>query len=214
MMKLWSKRKLLTKGAYMPGFVLVESSTSGTYGVTAEQSGLYEITLVGGGGGSFASNYSGNINYCGAGASGGILVVRYNLNYGDELSVYVGTGGMGVVQESSVFNPTILLNPNGYSQFKRNGTNYCTAGQGRGSNNSNSTAIVNVLSVSTYQTISNVQGYGGPFTTQSNRSVTGGKSTYDGTPTGYGAGADSNNTTKPVNDGISGFAKIVFIRGV
>jgi hypothetical protein len=103
-------------------------TTSGTY--TAPVTGMYKITVKGGGGGGFCgSPGSGSdyLTYGGAGGGeGGITLTYAKLNAGDSVAVVIGAGGTGAI---NVANPATA---GGDSSVAINGTTYTAGGGGVG----------------------------------------------------------------------------------
>jgi len=193
--------------AYAPDEVVFESSTAGTYTLDLLETGRYEVTVVAGGGG--AKNVRETPSYSkGSGASGSCFKGEIQITKGS-LSIVVGAGGTKsssrpignmVGGVSSIGDLVSCPSQKAYGTqstwfaYQNNGAPTVTA--------------------TVYSTSINSAGNNGSIKMNSLVAHTGGKSVYDGTATGYGAGgsvgAQSSNTPNPFEDGVVGYVKIVY----
>jgi microcystin-dependent protein len=104
-------------------------TTSGTY--TAPVTGLYKITVKGGGGGGQGGQYTANGAYGGAGGGEGGTTIAYDkMTVGDTATVVVGAGGSGGTGGSTATagsaggNSIVTVNSNTYTGGGGLGGNY------------------------------------------------------------------------------------------
>lgn len=175
--------------------VVFESSTAGTYSVDLAANGKYEVICIAGGGGGLVWKRSGyaSVEYGGGSGSGFDCVLQLSTG---TYSIVVGKGGT-LLKTSSTSKDA---ESGGNSQF---GTSYAYGGSGGLHNNNKapggSTPTVSYTIVST---IFNKAGNKG--TNDASSTAAGGKSVYDNTATGYGAGGRSNQ------NGYAGYVKIIY----
>lgn len=194
---------------YSPEQIVFESSTPGTYTLNLLESGKYEVTVVAGGAGSkyyMRSTVGSQILHivaCG-GASGSCFKGNIYLPSGNQ-TIIVGAAGKGNNSSSSSNMiggvssiGSIVSCP---SQKSTGSSGVYGAYQNNGSPTITSTV---------YKTYINAHGNDGESIKVGDGTRAGGKSTYDGTTTGYGAGASANNAYA---NGKAGYVKIVYIGG-
>lgn len=199
---------------YSPEQIVFESSTPGTYTLNLLESGKYEVTVVAGGAGSkyyhitvfgssFAPTSITKIVACG-GASGSCFKGDIYLSSGNQ-TIVVGAAGKGNKSSSSsnmIGGVSSIGSIVSCPSQKSTGSNGV---YGAYQNNGSPTVTSTV-----YKTYINAHGNDGESIKIGDGTRAGGKSTYDGTTTGYGAGASANNAYA---NGKAGYVKIVYIGG-
>lgn len=193
---------------YSPEQIVFESSTPGTYTLNLLESGKYEVTVVAGGAGSKyfrrSTVFQSHIVIACGGASGSCFKGDIYLPSGNQ-TIIVGAAGKGNMSSSSSNMiggvssiGSIVSCP---SQKSTGSSSVYGAYQNNGSPTVTSTV---------YKTYINAHGNDGESIQIDDGTRAGGKSTYDGTTTGYGAGASANHSYA---NGKAGYVKIVYIGG-
>lgn len=190
--------------AYNPNQVVFEESTAGTYTLDLLETGRYEVTVVAGGGGASSSKVGILSVYNGGGASGACFKGEIQITKGS-LSIVVGTAGQGSTSraisnkrggESSI--GSIVRCPS-QKDTGHSSTHYAYQNNG-----------APTVTATIYSTSINAAGNNSNYS-ESGAARTGGKSVYDNTATGYGAGASTTSgyNSSPAN-GVAGYVKIVY----
>lgn len=171
--------------------VLFESNVAGTYTLTLEKSGRYEVICIGGGGGGCDAD---TVDV--GGGSGAGFDCIFELESGS-YPITVGAGG----------TKSVGANRAGSGGSSKFGTSYAWSGTGGYGRTTTQWELGQggEAPTITYTIVTTVFNTAGNNGTHGSRSATGGASVYDGTETGYGAGG--SNTT----DGYSGYVKVVYL---
>lgn len=130
----------LVYSSLKPNTTLFSSGTTGSHTFTIPRSGVYEITAVGGAGGSASSWYSSYIKissvnrwYAGvAAATGGggcLIVARFNFSKGTTLTMFVGSKGSDTLNTKTTSQKT---GGSGTATYVNTNTRILTAGGGGG----------------------------------------------------------------------------------
>ena len=100
-MKLTMTNECVTTG-YPSGYAAYESDSPGPHTISITQAGVYDVHIVGGGGGGARSvwTYNGATGYCGAGGGGGAYVHWWQYFDVGNYSVTIGGGGNGLNSSS------------------------------------------------------------------------------------------------------------------
>lgn len=95
MLYLWSKKLLSNLCPYKKGEIVFESIESGEYIFKPEYTGLYQVIIVGAGGGGASETSALYGTEARAGGSGGMITGTAKLTRGSEYTIVVGAGGIG-----------------------------------------------------------------------------------------------------------------------
>ena len=100
-MKLTMTNECVTTG-YPSGYAAYESDSPGPHTISITQAGVYDVHIVGGGGGGARSvwTYNGATGYCGAGGGGGAYVHWWQYFDVGNYAVTIGGGGNGLNSSS------------------------------------------------------------------------------------------------------------------
>ena len=194
---------------YKVGDVIFESSAAGTYNIYIAKTGKYEVHCVGGGGGfycTFKTIKSGvgfshmsliKYLYTGyGGGSGAYFKGEINITKGS-FSMVVGGGGVGHKTGGT---------PTAGGTSKIGNMVSCSGGGVKTSGSSGGAGGTVTLSVTPVSTEKKLSGNSGSYTANTpSPTATGGKSVYNNTATGYGAGGGYNSY-----NGIAGYIKIIY----
>lgn len=213
--KVYKGSTLVYQGAYKANQVVFEKSTAGTYSVNLEKAGLYEITVVGGGGAAAMLGVYDDRGYGWAGGSGGAFVGTFVLERGTR-TVVVGKANNNTTAQtanSQTSNPT---------DTKTYGSSVSgvvsVGGGGSGHYNSNYVGAAGSAPTFTIQPTSTTlnragnagaSGSGGKGSAAP-ATINGGASVYNGYGKGQGCKTSEYASNRSWINGTGGYVKIVY----
>ncbi len=213
MLNLWSKNLLLKKlDPYKKNQVLFNNSMPNTYSINIKK-GIYEIVVIGAGGGGCGNGAKGSSNSGCSGAAGGGYRGKISLPQGT-LNLLIGKGG---TKTGGGDYQGDRANTGGTTSLKFNGTNIVTCGGGTGgrawfrgkaSTGTGGSVTTGSYIVQTYQSVtgSNGQGGGGGALYTCPCPISGYNYGAGGNGQGLGSGYNWSGTT----DGQNGYIKISY----
>lgn len=192
-----------SSSAYKPDEVIFESSTAGTYSLELLETGKYEVTCVAGGASGLSSYDSGGTAFSASGASGACFVGLIQFNKLTNLNITVGNAGSFTTRNAS---------PGGITKITDVVTCPSQKGYGHNSrtvyNENNGSPTVHVTPITT--TVNKAGNNGDRMWIGYFRQFDGGKSSYDDTLTGFGAGGNCSSSSGSGSAGKPGYVKIVY----
>lgn len=215
MLNLWSKALLMNSCPYEKEQVIFESATAGTYSLDIETSGVYDITLVGGGGAAAMRGVYDDRGYGWTGGSGGAFKGTFKLKSGLYSIVVASANNNNKSQggNSNTMNPDDLTTHDSYI----NGV-VRVGGGGSGHYNSSYVGAAGASATFTIQPLTtefNLTGNAGASGSGgkgsgANWTHQGGASVYNGYGKGQGCSTSEYASRRYWIAGTDGYVKIVF----
>jgi hypothetical protein len=213
--KVYKGSTLVYQGAYTPNQVVFEKSTAGTYTVNLEKAGLYEITVVGGGGAAAMRGVYDDRGYGWGGGSGGAFVGTFVLERGTR-TVVVGKANNNTTAQTTNSQTS---NPSDTKTYGSSVSGVVSVGGG-GSGHYNSSYVgaagaAATLTITPTSTTLNKAGNAGSSGSGGKGSaaaatVNGGASVYNGYGKGQGCKTSEYYTKRSWVNGTAGYVKIVY----
>jgi hypothetical protein len=213
--KIYKGSTLVYRGAYATNQTIFEKSTAGTYSVKLEKAGLYEITVVGGGGAAAMRGVYDDRGYGWSGGSGGAFVGTFNLDRGT-YTVVVAKANNNTTKQTSNSQTS---NPTDTGTYGSSVSGVVSVGGG-GSGHYNSSYVgaagaAATLSLTPITTTLNSAGKAGASGSGGKGSaaakqVDGGASVYNGYGKGQGCKTSEYYSKRSWINGTAGFVKIVY----
>jgi hypothetical protein len=213
--KVYKGSTLVYQGAYKTNQVVFEKSTAGTYSVNLEKAGLYEITVVGGGGAAAMRGVYDDRGYGWGGGSGGAFVGTFVLERGTR-TVVVGKANNNTTAQTSNSQTS---NPSDTKTYGSSVSGVVSVGGG-GSGHYNSSYVgaagaAATLTITPTSTTLNKAGNAGSSGSGGKGSaaaatVNGGASVYNGYGKGQGCKTSEYYTKRSWVNGTAGYVKIVY----
>jgi hypothetical protein len=188
-----------------PGEVVFESSTPGVYSFVPPESRLYNLTMVGGGGGSMYYRLIGPGGmrlpaYLGGGSGGLSEYNNIEMLQSQTYTIIVGVGGTGVNGGDLASNSGVIVSGGDGGQTSVSSVGYANGGTGAVGNPAGGVGHVGYGGYG--NTINGNDGHGRSDT---QGPADGGVSVFEG----YGAGGTSYFDSPFVTDGGAGYVKIM-----
>lgn len=213
--KVYKGSTLVYHGAYTTNQTVFEKTAAGTYSVKLEKTGLYEITVVGGGGAAAMRGVYDDKGYGWSGGSGGAFVGTFVLERGT-YSAVVGKANNNTTAQSG---NSQTLNPTDTKTYGSSVSGVVSVGGG-GSGHYNSSYVgaagaAATLSKTPVSTTLNSagkpgnSGSGGKGSAAA-KQVDGGASVYNGYGKGQGCKTSEYASKRSWINGTAGYVKIVY----
>lgn len=213
--KVYKGSTLVYQGAYKANQVVFEKSTAGTYSVNLEKAGLYEITVVGGGGAAAMRGVYDDKGYGWTGGSGGAFVGTFVLERGTR-TVVVGKANNNTTAQSG---NSQTLNPTDTNTYPSSVSGVVSVGGG-GSGHYNSSYVgaagaAATLTMTPVSTTLNTAGNAGNSGSGgkgggAGATINGGASVYNGYGKGQGCVVSEYANKRSWINGTAGYVKIVY----
>lgn len=213
--KVYKGSTLVYQGAYKANQVVFEKSTAGTYSVNLEKAGLYEITVVGGGGAAAMRGVYDDKGYGWTGGSGGAFVGTFVLERGTR-TVVVGKANNNTTAQSG---NSQTLNPTDTKTYGSSVSGVVSVGGG-GSGHYNSSYVgaagaAATLTITPTSTTLNKAGNAGVSGSGgkgggAGATINGGASVYNGYGKGQGCVTSEYAAKRSWINGTAGYVKIVY----
>lgn len=213
--KVYKGSTLVYQGAYKANQVVFEKATAGTYSVNLEKAGLYEITVVGGGGAAAMRGQYDDKGYGWTGGSGGAFVGTFVLERGTR-TVVVGKANNNTTAQSG---NTQTLNPTDTRTYPSSVSGVVSVGGGGSGHYSSNYvgaagAAANLTMTPTSTTLNKagnagVSGSGGKGG-GAGATINGGASVYNGYGKGQGCVVSEYAAKRSWINGTGGYVKIVY----
>lgn len=213
--KVYKGSTLVYQGAYTANQVVFEKSTAGTYSVNLAKAGLYEITVVGGGGAAAMRGVYDDKGYGWTGGSGGAFVGTFVLERGTR-TVVVGKANNNTTAQSG---NTQTLNPTDTKTYGSSVSGVVSVGGGGSghysSNYVGAAGAAATLTITPTTTTVNKAGNAGNSGSGGSgggngATINGGASVYNGYGKGQGCVVSEYATKRSWINGTAGYVKIVY----
>lgn len=213
--KVYKGSTLVYQGAYKADQVILEKSAAGTYTVNLAKAGLYEITVVGGGGAAAMRGVYDDKGYGWGGGSGGAFVGTFVLERGTYTAV-VGKANNNTTAQSGNSQTS---NPTDTGTYGSSLSGVVSVGGG-GAGHYNTSYVgaagaAATLTMTPVSTTLNTAGNAGSSGSGGKGSaaaatVNGGASVYNGYGAGQGCKTSEYASKRSWINGTAGYVKIVY----